>query len=225
MDPLRQAFIEFALQAGVLRFGEFVTKAGRKTPYFFNAGLFNRGALLGKLARFYGQTLLAAENTGHVGFDMLFGPAYKGITLASATAVALAELGRDVPFAFNRKETKDHGEGGSLVGAPLAGRVVILDDVITAGTSVRESVDLIKAAGASVAGVLIALDRKERAGPDDALSAHSAAQDVALRYGMPVLAIADLGDLFAFLDSGSPLAGEAAPFRAAMIAYRTRYGA
>ncbi|HTT11808.1 MAG TPA: orotate phosphoribosyltransferase [Burkholderiaceae bacterium] len=225
MDPLRQQFIEFALQAGVLRFGEFVTKAGRKTPYFFNAGLFNRGALLGKLARFYGQTLLTAEKAGLVKFDMLFGPAYKGITLASATAVALAELGRDVPFAFNRKETKDHGEGGSLVGAPLAGRVVILDDVITAGTSVRESVDLIRANGANPAGVLIALDRKERAGPDDALSERSAAQEVADRYGVPVLAIAGLDDLFAFLDSGSALAREAAPFRAALAAYRQRYGA
>jgi orotate phosphoribosyltransferase len=225
MDPLRQQFIEFALEAGVLRFGEFVTKAGRRTPYFFNAGLFNRGALLGKLARFYGRTLLAAEESGHIGFEMLFGPAYKGITLAAATAVALAELGRDVPFAFNRKETKDHGEGGSLVGAALAGRVVILDDVITAGTSVRESVDLIKAGGAVPAGVLIALDRKERAGPDDALSARSAAQEVAHQYGMPVLAIADLDDLFAFIDSGSALAREAAPYRAAMVAYRARYGA
>ncbi|HUL64538.1 MAG TPA: orotate phosphoribosyltransferase [Burkholderiaceae bacterium] len=225
MDPLRQQFIEFALQAGVLRFGDFVTKAGRKTPYFFNVGLFNRGALLGKLARFYGQTLLAAEKAGLVQFDMLFGPAYKGITLASATAVALAELGCDVPFAFNRKETKDHGEGGALVGAPLSGRVVILDDVITAGTSVRESVELIRASGASAAGVLIALDRKERAGPDGALSELSAAQEVAQTYGMPVLAIADLDDLFAFLDSGSALAREAAQYRAAMAAYRERYGA
>jgi orotate phosphoribosyltransferase len=225
MDPLRQAFVEFALQAGVLRFGEFVTKAGRKTPYFFNAGLFNRGGLLGKLARFYGQTLLAAEKAGHIGFDMLFGPAYKGITLASATAVALAELGRDVPFAFNRKEAKDHGEGGTIVGASLSGRVVIVDDVITAGTSVRESVDLIKAGGATATGVLIALDRKERAGPDDALSDRSAAQEIAYRYGMSVLAIADLDDLFAFLDSGSPLAREVAPYRAAMAAYRARYGA
>jgi len=225
MDPLRQQFIEFALQAGVLRFGEFVTKAGRKTPYFFNAGLFNRGALLGNLARFYGQTLLAAEAAGRVGFDMLFGPAYKGITLASATAVALAGLGRDVPFAFNRKEAKDHGEGGSLVGAPLAGRVVILDDVITAGTSVRESVELIRAGGATPSGVLIALDRKERAGPDDALSERSAAQEIEHRFGMPVLAIADLDDLFAFIESGAALARQAAPYRDAMVAYRTRYGA
>jgi orotate phosphoribosyltransferase len=225
MDPLRQQFIEFALQAGVLSFGEFVTKAGRKTPYFYNAGLFNRGGLLGKLARFYGQTLLTAERAGRVQFDMLFGPAYKGITLASATAVALADFGRDVPFAFNRKETKDHGEGGALVGAPLSGRVVIVDDVITAGTSVRESVELIRANGASAAGVLIALDRKERAGPDGALSERSAAQDVAHTHGIPVFAIADLDDLFAFLDSESALARQAAPYRAAMAAYRERYGA
>lgn len=225
MDPLRQQFLEFALDAGVLRFGEFVTKAGRKTPYFFNAGLFNRGMLLGKLARFYGQTLLAAEKKGLVSFDMLFGPAYKGITLASATAVALADLGRDVPFAFNRKEAKDHGEGGNLVGAPLKGRVVIVDDVITAGTSVRESVDLIQGAGATPAGVLIALDRKERAGADDALSARSAVQEVTARFGMPVIAIADLDDLFAFIDSGAALARQAAPYRDAMVAYRERYGA
>ena len=225
MDPLRQQFIEFALQAGVLRFGDFVTKAGRRTPYFFNAGLFNRGALLGELARFYGRTLLEAEKRGAVAFDMLFGPAYKGITLASATAVAMAALGRDIGFAFNRKETKDHGEGGRLVGASLSGRVVILDDVITAGTSVRESVDLIKGNGATAAGVLIALDRKERAGPDGALSERSAAQEVAALYGMPVLAIADLDDLFVFLDSGSALAREAAPYREAMVAYRARYGA
>ncbi len=225
MDPLRQQFIEFTLDAGVLRFGEFVTKAGRKTPYFFNAGLFNRGLLLGKLARFYGQTLLAAEKSGRVGFDMLFGPAYKGITLASATAVALADLGRDLPFAFNRKEAKDHGEGGNIVGAPLAGRVVIVDDVITAGTSVRESVDLIRAAGATPAGVLIALDRKERAGADSALSARSAVQEVTAQFGIPVLAIADLDDLFAFIDSGSALARQAAPYREAMVAYRARYGA
>ncbi len=149
MDPLRQQFIEFALGSDVLRFGEFTTKAGRQSPYFFNAGLFNRGAALGRLARFYARTLLAARESGRLQFDMLFGPAYKGITLASATAVALAELGCDVPFAYNRKEAKDHGEGGLIVGGPLQGRVVIVDDVITAGTSVRESVQMIKAAGAT----------------------------------------------------------------------------
>ena len=166
VDALQQQFIEFALQSGVLKFGEFRTKAGRLSPYFFNAGLFNRGATLGQLARFYARTLLAAQDAGRVRFDMLFGPAYKGITLASATAVALADLGADVPFAFNRKEAKDHGEGGVIVGSQLAGRVVIVDDVITAGTSVRESVELIRAAGATPAGVLIALDRMERSGAD-----------------------------------------------------------
>ncbi len=225
MQSLRQQFIEFALQAGVLRFGEFTTKAGRKSPYFFNAGLFNRGALLGRLARFYAQTLLAARAEGRVQFDMLFGPAYKGITLASATAVALADLGADVPFAYNRKEAKDHGEGGALVGAPLAGRVVVVDDVITAGTSVRESVDLIRRAGATPAGVLIAIDRMERAGTEDAMSAHSAVQEVEKLYGMPVFAIANLNDLLAFIDSGSELAAQAAPHREAMFAYRRRYGA
>ena len=225
MQSLRQQFIEFALQAGVLRFGEFTTKAGRKSPYFFNAGLFNRGALLGRLARFYAQTLLTARAEGRVQFDMLFGPAYKGITLASATAVALADLGADVPFAYNRKEAKDHGEGGALVGAPLAGRVVVVDDVITAGTSVRESVDLIRRAGATPAGVLIAIDRMERAGTEDAMSAHSAVQEVEKLYGMPVFAIANLNDLLAFIDSGSELAALAVPHREAMFAYRRRYGA
>ena len=225
MQSLRQQFIEFALQAGVLRFGEFTTKAGRKSPYFFNAGLFNRGALLGRLARFYAQTLLTARAEGRVQFDMLFGPAYKGITLASAAAVALADLGADVPFAYNRKEAKDHGEGGALVGAPLAGRVVVVDDVITAGTSVRESVDLIRRAGATPAGVLIAIDRMERAGTEDAMSAHSAVQEVEKLYGMPVFAIANLNDLLAFIESGSELAAQAAPHREAMFAYRRRYGA
>ena len=225
MQSLRQQFIEFALQAGVLRFGEFTTKAGRKSPYFFNAGLFNRGALLGRLARFYAQTLLEARAEGRVQFDMLFGPAYKGITLASATAVALADLGADVPFAYNRKEAKDHGEGGALVGAPLAGRVVVVDDVITAGTSVRESVDLIRRAGATPAGVLIAIDRMERAGTEDAMSAHSAVQEVEKLYGMPVFAIANLNDLLAFIESGSELAAQTAPHREAMFAYRRRYGA
>lgn len=225
MDPLRQKFIEFALDTEVLRFGEFITKAGRKSPYFFNAGLFNRGAALGKLARFYAQTLLAARAAGRVQFDMLFGPAYKGITLASATAVALADLGCDVPFAYNRKEAKDHGEGGVIVGGPLAGRVMIIDDVITAGTSVRESVQLIRQAGATPAGVLIALDRMERAGPDSALSAHSAVQEVEKLYAMPVIAIASLADLLSFIDTGAETALALQPHRDAMMAYRARYGA
>jgi orotate phosphoribosyltransferase len=225
MDPLRQKFIEFALGSEVLCFGEFITKAGRKSPYFFNAGLFNHGAALGKLARFYAQTLLAARAAARVQFDMLFGPAYKGITLASATAVALADLGCDVAFAYNRKEPKDHGEGGVIVGGPLKGRVVIVDDVITAGTSVRESVRLIKASGATPAGVLIALDRMERAGPDAALSAHSAVQEVEKLYAMPVIAIASLADLLAFIDTGTDAALALRPHRDAMMAYRARYGA
>ena len=221
---LRQQFIEFAVQAGVLRFGEFRTKAGRLSPYFFNAGLFNRGALLARLARFYAQTLLAARAEARVQFDMLFGPAYKGITLAAGTAMALADLGSDVPFAYNRKEAKDHGEGGLLVGAPLVGRVVIVDDVITAGTSVRESVGLIRSAGATPAAVLIALDRMERAGPDDALSSQSAVQEVETTYGMPVLAIATLDDIMQYL-AESPHAAEARPYRGAVERYRERYGA
>jgi orotate phosphoribosyltransferase len=225
VQSLRQQFIEFALQAGVLRFGEFRTKAGRLSPYFFNAGLFNRGALLGRLARFYAQTLLAASAEGRVRFDMLFGPAYKGITLAAATAMALADLGTDVPFAFNRKEAKDHGEGGVVVGAPLAGRVVVIDDVITAGTSVRESVELIRGAGATPAAVLIALDRMERAGPDDALSPRSAVQEVEALYQVPVLSIATLDDLMGFLDTGTEQAQHLRNFRPAVERYRERYGA
>jgi orotate phosphoribosyltransferase len=225
MQSLRHQFIEFALAADVLRFGEFTTKAGRRSPYFFNAGLFNRGATLGKLARFYAQTLLDARADGRLQFDMLFGPAYKGITLASATAVALADLGVDVPFAFNRKEAKDHGEGGVIVGAPLQGRVVVVDDVITAGTSVRESVNLIRQAGAVPAGVLIALDRMERAGPDDALSAHSAVQEVEKLYDLPVIAIASLADLMSFIGGAGPAARALQPYQGAMLSYRARYGA
>ena len=169
-DPsIAQEFVRFAVQAGVLRFGEFRTKAGRSSPYFFDAGRFDDGAKLGRLAEFYARRLAASG----LQFDMLFGPAYKGITLASATAVELARNGRNVPFAFNRKEAKDHGEGGTLIGAPLKGRVVIVDDVISAGTSVRESVELIRAQGATPTAVLIALDRQERGGtPSTAHGAH-----------------------------------------------------
>ena len=215
MQSLRQQFIEFALQSGVLRFGEFKTKAGRLSPYFFNAGLFNRGALLGKLARFYAQTLLAARAEGRVQFDMLFGPAYKGITLAAATAIALADLGSDVPFAFNRKEAKDHGEGGLLVGAPLAGRVVIVDDVITAGTSVRESVEIIRAAGAEPAGVVIALDRQER-GSDG----RSAVAEVMQRFGCPVLSVVTLDDLILVLERAPDMTELVSKLRR----YRADYG-
>ena len=219
MNKLRQQFIAFAVSAGVLRFGEFVTKAGRNSPYFFNAGLFNDGAKLGKLAEFYAQTLLDSG----IGFDMLFGPAYKGITLASPTAGALAGKGRNTPFAVNRKEAKDHGEGGAMVGAKMQGRVVIIDDVISAGTSVRESVDLIRAAGATPCAVLIALDRMERSGPEGALSEYSAVQEVSQAYAMPVIAIANLDDLFEYI-SAAGADPEQARHKDAVAAYRRRYG-
>ncbi|MCA3218937.1 MAG: orotate phosphoribosyltransferase [Burkholderiales bacterium] len=225
MDTLRQQFIEFALRVGVLRFGEFTTKAGRKSPYFFNTGLFDTGAKLGALAGFYARTLLEARAAGRVRFDMLFGPAYKGITLASATAVALAGLGHDVPFAFNRKEAKDHGEGGSLVGAPLKGRVVIVDDVVTNGAAKREAIALLSNAGAEPAGVLIAFDRMERAGPDDALSARSAVQELETLHGLPVIAIANLDDLLAFANSSAPAAEQVRAYLPAMQSYRDHYGA
>jgi len=216
----RNAFVRFAHQQGVLRFGEFKVKSGRVSPYFFNTGLFNAGAALGQLARFYAQALI---DSGVV-FDMLFGPAYKGIPLAATTAVALAQhpalQGRDVPFAFNRKLAKDHGEGGVLVGAQLAGRVVIIDDVITAGTSVHASVELIRQAGATPAAVLIALDRQERAGADDQLEPLSAVQAVTQRYGMPVISIATLDDIMALLADDDTFADH----RAAVQAYRQRYG-
>src|SRR5690606_38965763 len=195
------------------------TKAGRTSPYFFNAGSFNNGESLGKLSRFYAQTLLDSG----IEFDMMFGPAYKGITLASATAVALADRGRNVPFAFNRKEAKDHGEGGTVVGAALQGKVVIVDDVISAGTSVRESVELIRASGATPCAVLIALDRMERSGKDDALSAHSAVQEVSSTYGMPVLSIANLDDLLSYI-SGAQAGKDLAQYKDAVAAYRQRYG-
>lgn len=223
-DSESQEFIRFALQAGVLRFGEFRTKAGRVSPYFFNAGLFNDGALLGRVAGFYAKALLDAERRGEIRFDMLFGPAYKGITLASATAVALARLGRNAGFAYNRKEAKDHGEGGELIGAPLAGRVVIVDDVISAGTSVRESVGIIGRAGATPAAVLIALDRRERGGTADYPTERSAVQEVRALYGIPVVSIASLDDVLAFLESGSGDAAALAQYRDKVAAYRERYG-
>ena len=212
MTDFRQDFLQFALARDVLRFGEFVTKAGRKSPYFFNAGLFNDGASLRRLGEFYAEALLASG----VGCDQLFGPAYKGITLAAATAIALAAAGHNLPYSYNRKEAKDHGEGGLVVGAPLAGRVMIVDDVITAGTSVRESVELIRAHGATPAGVLIALDRMERG-----QGATSAVQDVRDAYGIPVVAIANLDDVMAFIGGRDELAA----MRPAIAAYRERYGA
>jgi orotate phosphoribosyltransferase len=189
-NDFRQQFVAFAIRSKVLSFGEFKTKAGRLSPYFFNAGLFNDGASLGELSRYYAQAALASK----IAFDMLFGPAYKGITLASATAIALAEFGHNVPFCFNRKESKDHGEGGKVIGAPLAGRVLIVDDVISAGTSVRESVEIIRAEGGTPAGVLIALDRMERG-----QGALSATQEVSRSFGIPVSAIATLDDVTGYL--------------------------
>jgi len=215
---LAQRFVAFAVSAGVLRFGEFRTKAGRLSPYFFNSALFDDGAKLMRLAEFYAGRLLASG----VGFDMLFGPAYKGITLAAATAVELARRGRNVPFAHNRKEAKAHGEGGTLVGAPLAGRVVVIDDVITDGASKRESVELIRAAGAEPAAVLIALDRMERGGDDERLSARSAVEDFTREHAVPVFAIATLSDLLQYLDSAADPA--LAAHRRAVMAYRQRYG-
>ncbi len=217
-DTLAQDFVKFSVEAGVLRFGEFKTKAGRLSPYFFNSGLFDDGAKLGRLAEFYARRLLASG----LEFDMLFGPAYKGITLAAATAVELARLGRNVPFCHNRKEAKDHGEGGLMVGAPLKGRVVIIDDVITDGASKRESVEMIRAAGAQPVSVLIAMDRMERKGSDDNLSPRSSVEDFELEYGMPVLAIATLADLLLYLKSTrDPALSE---HLARVAAYRERYG-
>lgn len=196
MQSIQQQFIEFALDANVLRFGEFKTKAGRLSPYFFNAGLFNTGALLDTLGRFYAETLLAARNEGRIEFDMIFGPAYKGIPLAASVATNLARLGCDVPWAFNRKEAKDHGEGGTIVGAPLKGKVVIIDDVISAGTSVRESVAMIQANGATPAGVLIALDRQEKGGNAVEMTETSAVQDVEKTFGFNVVCKDNAVELF-----------------------------
>ncbi len=204
-------FIAFACDKGVLRFGEFKTKAGRLSPYFFNAGLFNDGASLTRLADFYARAILASG----LAFDMLFGPAYKGIPLAAAIAIKLAERGRNLPFAFNRKEAKDHGEGGSLIGAPLAGRVLIVDDVISAGTSVRESVGIIRAAGATPAGVAIAIDRQERG-----TGSLSAVQEVEQTQGMPVISVARLVDVIAYLAGQPALEANLAAVRR----YRETYG-
>jgi orotate phosphoribosyltransferase len=217
-DPLAQEFVQFAVAAGVLRFGEFKTKAGRLSPYFFNAGLFDDGAKLGRLAAFYARRLLASG----LQFDMLFGPAYKGITLAAALAIELARLGHNTPFAYNRKETKDHGEGGSLVGAKVAGRVLIIDDVISAGTSVRESITMIRAAGAIPCGVAIALDRQEKATDNGADVPWSAVQYVRDHLKLDVAAIATLDDLLQYLQSGQDPALHAAT--ASVHAYRARYG-
>ena len=212
MHDYQRDFIELTLEREVLRFGEFTLKSGRHSPYFFNMGRIDSGAALGRLGRAYAA---AVTNAG-VAVDMLFGPAYKGIALAAATAIALAEQhGHDLPWAYNRKEAKDHGEGGVLVGAPLKGRVLIVDDVMTAGTAVRESLALIRAHGAEPAGVLIALDRQERGQGE-----LSAAQEVARDYGIPVIAITSLADVLAYAGERPELAAE----HARLVAYRGRYG-
>ncbi|SNX27748.1 orotate phosphoribosyltransferase [Polynucleobacter meluiroseus] len=211
-------FIQFALEANVLSFGEFKTKAGRLSPYFFNAGGFNDGARLRALGSYYAKALQQSK----VAFDMLYGPAYKGITLAAATAIALVDEGRNVPYAYNRKEAKDHGEGGSLVGAPVKGKVVIVDDVISAGTSVRESVNLIRAAGAEPVAVLIALDRMEKSGTAVDIGEKSAVQAVEEELGLPVIAIANLTDLMSFLTASSD--AQLNQYLPAVRAYREKYG-
>ena len=223
MPALAQEFVQFAVDSGVLGFGEFKTKAGRMSPYFFNAGLFDDGAKLSRLAQFYAKALLASG----IEFDMIFGPAYKGIPLGAAVAIELARLGKNVPFAYNRKEAKDHGEGGSLVGAPLQGRVLIVDDVMSAGTAARESIALIQAAGATPHAIAIALDRQEMATekqPDGSVQdvSHSAVQYVRNTLGMQVCTIAQLSDLLAFLSSQSTPALLAHHGR--VQAYRDRYG-
>jgi orotate phosphoribosyltransferase len=205
-------FIDLCVRLGVLRFGSFTLKSGRESPYFFNAGLFNTGDALGAVGRAYSAALVASD----LKFDMLFGPAYKGIPLVTITAAALAERhGRNVPFAFNRKESKDHGEGGRIIGSPLMGRVLIIDDVITAGTAIRESIEIIRTAGATPAGVLLALDRQERASGSD----FSAVQEVRSQYQVPVVAVINLADLMQHVSKE----GQASDLKS-MRSYRERYG-
>ena len=212
MEKYQQEFIEFALNIGVLRFGEFTLKSGRKSPYFFNAGLFNSGASLAQLGRYYAQTIVDSG----IAFDMLYGPAYKGIPLAAATVIALADHhGKDIPYAFNRKEAKDHGEGGVIVGASLQGKVLIIDDVISAGTSVRESIDIITANNATPAGVIIALDRQEKGQGET-----SAIQEVEKNYGMPVASIIQLKLLIEYLEHQQGMRESLQ----AIYAYREKYG-
>ena len=223
-DVLAQEFVQFSLDCGVLKFGEFKTKAGRMSPYFFNAGLFDDGAKLGRLASFYAQRLVGSG----IAFDMIFGPAYKGIPLGAAVSIELARLGRNVPFAYNRKEVKDHGEGGSLVGAPLKGNVLIIDDVMSAGTAARESIALIRAAGATPHAVAIALDRQEMATevkPDGTTQdvPYSAVQYVREQVGLQVCAIAALDDLLAYLENQDG-SGELATHLPSVQTYRERYG-
>src|SRR3954469_1038888 len=217
-DALAQDFVQFAVDAGVLRFGEFKTKAGRASPYFFNAGLFDDGAKVGRLAQFYARRILASG----IEFDMLFGPAYKGIPLATAVVIELARLGRNVPYAYNRKEAKDHGEGGTLVGAPLKGRVLVIDDVVTDGASKREARDMIVAAGATAVAVAIAMDRQEKATAQGMDVAYSGVQYVENELGLAVCSIARLADLLQYLQEqgGAGLAAQ----HEQVLAYRQRYG-
>ena len=219
---LAHEFVQFAIESGVLKFGQFKTKAGRMSPYFFNAGLFDDGAKLGRLAQFYARQLLADEEKTGLKFDMIFGPAYKGIPLAAAVAIELARLGRNLPFAYNRKEAKDHGEGGTLVGAPVKGRVLIVDDVMSAGTAVRESIAIIRTAGAVPHAVAIALDRQEKATENGLDVNHSAVQYVTDTLGLQVVAIARLTDLLDYLAlQHKDLVGT---HYSAVLAYRERYG-
>ena len=217
-DLLAQEFVQFSVEAGVLRFGDFKTKAGRQSPYFFNTGFFDDGMKLMRLGEFYARRLLASG----VEFDMLFGPAYKGITLAAAVAIGLARQGKNVTYAYNRKEAKDHGEGGTLVGAPVKGRVLIVDDVMSAGTAARESIAIIQAAGATPHAVAIALDRQEKATENGADVDYSAVQYVRERLGLQVCAIAKLADLLQYLRGQA--AGELADHYDKVLAYRERYG-
>jgi orotate phosphoribosyltransferase len=216
MLSFRQDFIRFAIEQKVLCFGEFKTKAGRLSPYFFNAGLFNDGNSLKRLTQFYARAILDAN----IQFDMIYGPAYKGIPLAAGTAIALSDMGRNIPYCYNRKEAKDHGEGGNTVGAKLQGRVLIIDDVISAGTSVRESIELINAAGATPAAVVIALDRMELGQTEQGLNALSAVQEVQRNYNIPVIAIATLDDLLEYLQAHQ---GVLQSF-SAVQSYREQYG-
>ncbi|MDB5965377.1 MAG: orotate phosphoribosyltransferase [Polaromonas sp.] len=224
-------FVQFAVESGVLRFGEFKTKAGRLSPYFFNAGLFDDGAKMGRLAQFYARQLIADEERTGLEFDMIFGPAYKGIPLAAAVSIELARLGRNLPFAYNRKEAKDHGEGGALVGAPVKGRVLIVDDVMSDGTAARESIAIIKAAGAIPHAVAIALDRQEKATEKGLDVNYSAVQYVTNQLGLQVCAIARLTDLLQYLaaQQGTGAAdpadgGSLGGHYEAVLAYRQRYG-
>jgi orotate phosphoribosyltransferase len=212
MKAYQQEFLSLAIEKAVLRFGEFTLKSGRISPYFFNAGLFNDGHSLDSVSRCYAQRIMDSG----LEFDMLFGPAYKGIPLATGVSIALSRQGRNVPVAFNRKEAKTHGEGGTLIGAPLSGRVLIIDDVITAGTAIRESIDIIHAHGAEVAGIVIALDREE-IGKDSALSA---SQEVRNQYAVPVISVVGLGDLLVYAEHDLSLAH----YRPALQNYRNRYG-